>query len=336
MHKTLSYIDELLEEKQPENVILLLLDGLGSRVMEKFLDKNSFLMRNMKSEIYSVYPPTTASCMNSIKTGLNPSEHGWLGYSIYVPPIDKIITLFGDFAKIKHKYYYNDTSIIDLIKKRGKYLAFDLSLDYYGTNIDKCFKKILETLKTRGKKYIFSTFLEPDNILHIAGPKSKKVTDVIKNINDKVEEYSKLILEHEKTLMIISADHGHLTSIPQKLSFNNLYKYLKTNKIFIENRSPAFLIKPTYEKFFIKKFKRYFSKDFFLLSKKEILEHKIYGEYSVDTKHKFLENSVGDFMAITKDSSNKLLFGEGDHDMASYHGGNSDDEIFIPLIVISN
>ena len=41
-------------------------------------------------------------------------------------------------------------------------------------------------------------------------------------------------------------------------------------------------------------------------------------------------------MGITKDSSNKLLFGEGVHDMASYHEGNSDDEICIPLIVISN
>ena len=347
LHKTLPFIDKLLNEKQPENVILLLLDGLGSRIMEKFLDKNSFLMKNMKYEIYSVYPPTTASCINSIKTGLNPSEHGWLGYSIYVPIIDKIINLFGDnekgnfnvdpdFNKIKNKYYYNNTSITQLIKNKGKYLAFDLSIYDYGTNIDKCFETILETLKIKGKKYIFSKFIEPDNILHISGPKSEKVYETIKNINDKVEEYSKLILKYEKTLMIITADHGHLTSTPNKISFSNLYKYLKTNKVFIENRSPTFLVKPSNEKSFIKEFKKSFGKDFFLLSKKEILEHKIYGEYSVNTKHKFFEESVGDFMGITKDKTNKVLFGEGDHDMSSYHGGYSDDEIYIPLVIISN
>ena len=293
-------------------------------------------MKNMKSEIFSVYPPTTASCMNSIRTGLNPSEHGLLGYSIYIPPINKIITLFGhiekgkfkvdkDFSKINYKYYYNNTSITQLIKNRGKYL-----------NIDKGFEKILETLKIPEKKYIFSTFLEPDNILHIAGPKSEKVIDVIQKINNKVEEYSKLILEHEKILMIISADHGHLTTTPNKISFSSLYKYLKSNKLFIENRAPTFLVKPSYIKEFIKEFNKNFGKDFFFVSKKEILKHKIYGEYSVGTKHKFLENSIGDFMGITKDSSNKLLFGEGVHDMASYHEGNSDDEICIPLIVISN
>jgi hypothetical protein len=41
-------------------------------------------------------------------------------------------------------------------------------------------------------------------------------------------------------------------------------------------------------------------------------------------------------MAIAKDSSNKVLLGEYDNGMPSYHGGYSDDEIYIPLIVISN
>ena len=80
----------LFEKKQPENVVLLLFDGLGSRIINTFLDKNSFLKKNLKTEIYSVFPPTTASCLNSLKTGLNPSEHGCLGFSVYVPPINPL------------------------------------------------------------------------------------------------------------------------------------------------------------------------------------------------------------------------------------------------------
>ena len=41
-------------------------------------------------------------------------------------------------------------------------------------------------------------------------------------------------------------------------------------------------------------------------------------------------------MAFAKDSSNMVLFGEGDGKACSYHGGNNDDEVYIPLIVISN
>lgn len=349
LHKTLSLIDKLLEEKQPENVILLLFDGLGTRVMNKYLDKNSFLMKNLISEIYSVYPSSTAPCLKSIKTGLNPSEHGWLGYSIYVSPIDKIIDIFSDnekgkyevckeFQKMKKEYYYNHKSITDLIKNNGKYFAYDFSDSPYNVdaNIDNCFKRILDALKIKGKKYIFSLYPEPDNILHTNGAKSKIINETIQMINNKVEEYSKIILKHDKTLMIIIADHGHLMSAPEKISFSELYKYMKNNKIFIENRSPAFLVKPSYEKEFIKNFQNKFGKDFFLLSKQDILKYKIYGEYSINNKHKFFEESSGDFMAITKDNTNKVLFGEGDHNLASFHGGYSDEEICIPLIVISN
>ena len=259
LHKTLNFIDNLFEEKQPENVILLLFDGLGSRIINKFLDNNSFLKKNMKSEIYSVFPPTTASCLNSIKTGLNPSEHGWLGFSIYVPSINKIIDLFSDcekgkgykdndFLKIKNETYYENKPITDLIKNKGKYLAFDLSGHPYNieTNIDKVFERILKTLEIKGKKYIFSFYVEPDNILHIKGPNSKEGIEQLKIINNKVEEYSQKILKHNKTMLIIVADHGHLMSNPKKVFHNKISKFLKTKKIFIENRTPAFLVKPSY------------------------------------------------------------------------------------------
>ena len=349
LHKSLPYIDKLFKEKKPENVILLLVDGLGSRVMDKILDKNSFLMKNMKSEIYSVFPPTTASCLNSIKTGLNPSEHGWLGWSTYVPPINKIINLYKDtekgqgtkdkdFEQIKNKYYYNHKTITDLINEKGKYLAFELNCYPYNVerDIDTVFKRILETLEIQGKKYIFTYYPEPDDILHAQGIQSKKAVNEIKKINEKVEQYSKLILEHDKTVMIIVADHGHLLSNKKRIIYTKMGHYLRNKKIFIENRSPAFLVESGKEKEFVKEFNKNFGKDFFLLSKKDILKYKIYGEYSIDSKHELFENSFGDFMAIAKDSSNEALVGESDHGMTSYHGGYSDDEILVPLVVLSN
>jgi len=205
LHKTMPSIDKLLEEKQPENVILLLVDGLGSKIMDKILDKNDFLMKKMNREIYSVFPPTTASCLTSIKTGLNPSEHGWLGWSTYVPPIKKIINLYRenekgereideDFERIKNKYYFNKKTITQQITEEGKYLAYELNCYPYNEekNIDVVFQRVLNTLKIKGKKYIFTYYPEPDNILHAMSHKSKMAIDEIKKINAKVEEYSKL------------------------------------------------------------------------------------------------------------------------------------------------
>ena len=347
-HKTIPEIDSLLEEKQPENVILLLCDGLGSRIIDKILKKEDYLIKMRKKEIFSVYPPTTAACLTSIKTGLNPSEHGWLGWNSYVQPINKIITLYKDsekgkkekdkdFLKIKDKYFKVKT-ITELIKEAGKYLAFETTCYPYNVdrNIDNVFNGILEKIKIKGKKYIFSYYPEPDDILHEFGVNSEQAKTEIEKINQKVEEYSKLILEDKNTIMFIVADHGHLISDKVYIKNKEFIKYLENPKTFLENRSPAFLVKETEKENFKNSFIKEFGNDFYLLSKEEVLKNKIFGEFEEGNKHVLFESSIGDFIAISKDTCKKCLVGEADSENYSYHGGHNDDEIYIPLIIISN
>ena len=93
-HKTLNYIDKILEDSQPENVVVILFDGMGSKILERTLDKQSFFRKNMVKEITTVFPATTTSATTSIRTGLNPIEHGWLGWNTYIEPIDKKATKY--------------------------------------------------------------------------------------------------------------------------------------------------------------------------------------------------------------------------------------------------
>ena len=228
-----------------------------------------------------------------------------------------------------------------MINEKGKYNAYELNCYPYNVerNIDKVFEKILDTLKvkTNSKKYIFSYYPEPDDILHALGIESQEAIDEIKKINLKVEKYSELILKHEKTMLIIVADHGHLIGDKIKIQNYEMYNYLREKKVYIENRSPNFLVKKGFESNFIQAFNKDFGNDFFLLSKKEILEKKIFGEYALNNEHELFEDSLGDFMAISKGNSNKVLLSDTDPDKnTSYHGGYHDDEIYIPLIVINN
>ena len=45
-------MDDLFKEKKTENVILLLCDGLGSRILDKVLNEDDFLIKNRKQEIF--------------------------------------------------------------------------------------------------------------------------------------------------------------------------------------------------------------------------------------------------------------------------------------------
>ena len=137
-------------------------------------------------------------------------------------------------------------------------------------------------------------------------------------------------------MMIITSDHGHLISNKVSIKNKEILKYMENPQLFIENRSPAFLVKKGEEDNFKKAFNKDFGRDFHLFSKDEILNLKIFGEYKENSKHELFESSIGDYMAIPKYFSNKCLIKEENYNIVSFHGGNSDDEIYVPLIVISN
>ena len=49
-HNTLSYIDDILEKEKPTNVVLMLLDGMGSNIIDRALDKDSFFIKKFSTQ----------------------------------------------------------------------------------------------------------------------------------------------------------------------------------------------------------------------------------------------------------------------------------------------
>ena len=64
-HNTLSYIDELLEAKKTKNVITILCDGMGSKIINRVLNEDSFLLKNRLKDITTVFPATTVAATTS-------------------------------------------------------------------------------------------------------------------------------------------------------------------------------------------------------------------------------------------------------------------------------
>ena len=132
-HNTLDYIDKILDEYKPKNVVTILCDGMGSNIMDRMLDGNSFLIKNRIKPITTVFPATTVAATTSMMTGLNPAETGMIGWDIYYKDIDKIISTFLNIEKgdkeekiLQEAIDYNNKhmirkTIVDEINERGIY-----------------------------------------------------------------------------------------------------------------------------------------------------------------------------------------------------------------------
>ena len=151
----------------------------------------------------------------------------------------------------------------------------------------------------------------------------------------KAQEYSELVLDNinKKTVMIIVADHGHINGDHIYLSEYPDIKDLMETSIFGEARCPMFKIKEGKQNEFRELFDKYFGNYFDLLPKEEIINKQIFGDIKYQ-ENKLFNSSLGDFIAINKNNDNKVLLDDNDFQMTSVHGGNSDDEIYIPLIVL--
>jgi len=339
-HNTLDYIDKILENKKPKNVVTILCDGMGSNIMDRVLDENSFLIKNKLKSITTVFPATTVAATTSMMTGLNPVETGMLGWYMYYKSIDKVITTFLNFEKgdseekvlqeaidFKNKHMITksiEAEINEQTKYKG-YTLFPFGINPY-KDLDDMFSIIEEKCNEDGKKYIYSYDTEPDSTMHELGTDAKEVKDIILDLNERIENLSKKIKD---TIIFVVADHGHIN-----LENIDLEKYpdiidCLQKDISLEPRATNFFIKKEKKETFVNLFNKYFSNDFDLYVKEDVINSKLFGD---GKENEIFKDSLGDYLAIAK--TNKGFVYNETTLFKSQHAGYTDDEILVPLIVI--
>lgn len=339
-HSTLKEADELLN-KNYRNVVVMLFDGMGCDALRYHLPDDSFFRKHMIKEYFSVFPPTTTSATTSMESGLTPAEHGWLGWNLYFSEIDKIVSAFINTEKDKSvpaaeyhvaRRFIPYVSIYEKIRKTGNADAY--SVFPYGSicveTLDGMMDEIRRLCEAPGRKYIYGYWESPDDLMHRYGCYHNSVTESIKEIELKVES---LCRDLSDTLIFVTADHGHinvkhyyvLTDYPEFLS-------MLERPISLEPRAAAFYIKREYTDVFPEEFHKIFGyDDFLLLSRKEVIERKLFGPGKMHPK---FEELTGDYIAIAvKDKG--IVYSNASKQFVSHHAGLTENEMIIPLIAVS-
>ena len=359
---TLKSADEFLA-KGHRNVVILLLDAMGTSILEKHLAEDGFFRSNLRDTFSSVYPPTTVAATTSILSGLYPNEHGWLGWDIYFPQLDKNVTAFTNNCQMTEKEcatpnvlnkdhvfewgtdslnepvaaseqsaaftYIPYKNIVDRINEAGGSAFPSMRfLPPFPDTFEKVLDRIKQLCDEPGEKFIYAYWDEPDHTMHRTGTVSAASHDLIVSMEEKVRELAESLSD---TLLIVTADHSHMDS-------RNLciLDYPEVTDCLVrlpslEPRTLNLYVKDEYKDSFPEIFRKNFGDDFLLLTRQEVLEEKLFG---IGRDREGLSDMIGDYVALAVSDVSIFNTHFEAQVMPGGHAGLTAEECAIPLIVV--
>lgn len=347
------------ELKKYKNVILLVIDGLGyNYLIEK---KDSFLYKNIRGRMSSVFLPTTAAALTTLTTGVAPQQHALTGWFVFLKEIGILSMILPFLPRIGGEVFNNKGyDMKDIVGSKSftskiKAESYSLLPDYlitgsytkamaikskilgYKTNsFDSLFNTINKIVhkKSNKRKYLYAYWDRLDGLGHKFGVNSKKHNSHFYNIDKKIKKLANK-LKGTNSCLLITADHGQMNSSGEtiiKLENHPKLKECLTMPLSGEGRVCYCYVHPSKAKDFENYVKTKMSNYCWIFKSEELIKKNFFGLGEVNPN---LFDRVGDYILIMKKNyllKDNIEFKKKEH--IGHHAGVSADEMYVPLIVI--
>ncbi|MEN9923000.1 MAG: hypothetical protein RIS09_514 [Actinomycetota bacterium] len=319
-----------------DNVIVLLIDGMGSKNLEFFGNQHHMIERLISHVGQTTLPSTTPVALASLGTSMTPDHHGFLGATFLVdgqvlqplkwtnephplslgpePTVFETSIRQGIQVRRVGPDAYKNSGLTNAILRGGEHVSAESLED------------LMEILpRTQGPSLTYGYYPKLDRVGHVFGCQSEEYLSELQQVLQAIEVIESR-LPH-KTTLIVTADHGmvdlkHRVWIEDDLDLSRDIDFIAGEPRFrhIYSAHPRSVLQ-RYEKV---------SEDFLVLSKEEFLA---YAQFSPD----FAER-VGDIVVIAQSSEAGLCSREVDLRVSSLlgqHGGATEAERSIPIAVMA-
>jgi len=346
-------LPKLAEKLKPtyKNVVYLVIDGMGARILEKNLPNDSFLRQHQIDTVTSVFPSTTAAATTSLLSGLTPSEHGWFAWSVDFD--GTIVELFPNRNFYTHELLPNRNfamqhlpypKIYDQVQTdRAIYTCYpdNLSSKIHAPheiefrNLRDMFRRLHQVCNETNSKFIYGYYANLDSTMHGYGTTARRSRRLLQKIERGIARLAK---KHPDTLLVVTADHGQndvqgFTYICDDAEIQDCLAH----PISLDPRGACFKIKPGKDADFQAAFQKY-ENDFTLFASQDLIQKGVFGDFKL---HPEYQKHLGDYIAIGGETAKMMVFKRGEeyhgHGKRLYHGehtGLTADEMAVPVIVI--
>ena len=242
-------------------VVLVVADGLGHLQLEREIAAGNaptlahFIQQARAgdadvaySPITSVFPTTTVAALGSVNSGVAPTKHGLLGYTIFLPEFNTVAEMIrwgplnrrgsfadAEFGQTPEEFFWSETMYARL-HAAGISRTFAVNpIGFSGTALTRMLHqhatyagylstsslgpivlRLLGEAPVEEPTYIYAYWPTVDTIAHLVGPFSPEHGSEVAAFDFQLGRMLNSLHTDGRTLVMVTADHGHVDSVPEE------------------------------------------------------------------------------------------------------------------------
>jgi hypothetical protein len=341
------------ELRDARNVVLVIVDGLGDNYLLR-RGAGGELARRRRAALTSVFPSTTASAITTTYTGRTPLEHGLTGWFTYFGEAGCVSAALpfrsrGDYLPLARRgvtpeQIYISSSIFEQLPVESVVVTYKDIIDSeynirhcrgaqrtaYET-LDELVSGIEAAVKSSDRrKFIYAYWPVYDMVSHRYGAESAEAFEQFGKID---AAFGELIarLAGTDSLVIATADHGFIDVTPEEsLELPASLASLLRFPLCGERRVAYCHVHSEGE--FLKKAQDWLGDRADVMPSRRLVEE---GWFGPGSPHPRFAERIGDVALVMRGryAIKDWTPGESRHLHIGNHGGTSEDEMLIPLIM---
>jgi len=343
--------------KRARNVVLLVIDGLGYQYLES-TGMGSVMQQHCARSLTSVCPSTTATAIPTFLTGVPPQQHGFTGWFTYFAELGSVVTVLPFCTRLGYmpidervlspldlsgvKPFFNRVPVSshvvmpDWIARSRFNLAFSEGARIWPynsmTGLYKAIRKAAGQKKERN--FVYAYWPDFDGLAHRFGVASPEAEAHFAQLDLLFSDLMSA-LKDEDTVLLVTADHGFIDSGPQRTVRLERHPELKSTlmtPLCGEPRLAFCYVHPDRREQFEQYLAENLNREIDVYPSSSLLEE---GWFGLGDPHPGLKDRIGHY-ALVMNENYKItgrLPGERPVDHIGVHGGLSEQEMYVPLIV---
>jgi hypothetical protein len=343
------------ELEQATNVVLLVIDGLGSDYLHRVSPLGP-LARHFQGAVTSVFPPTTAAAITTFLTGDAPQQHGIPGWFTYFRELGCVMTVlpgqprYGGVsygrAKIDAARLFGHQPVFDRIADHSVVVApaqiagSDFNRAHLGRarlltfqSLAQMFRETLRALRgDRRRKLVYVYWPRLDSIGHEKGIESAAAHAHLRRIEQGLVDFL-VAAAGTDTVVLVTADHGQVDTTPADRIDLADHPALAESLVLPlcgEPRAAFCYVRPDRTGAFEQYCRRTLGDRLEPRLSAELVSEGFFGR---GEPHPRLHERIGDYCLLMRENCiiRDCLPFEDHHPQIGVHGGLSEAELMVPL-----